>query len=153
MLCVINSSIEEGRITMTNYPKYTKPEDLNSALTEAADGYLDWVKELLEDGADPNGMAMIKAIQCDQPEIVQMMVDAGAVVNAHVLDTTPLIHAIHGCYLPVIEVLLKAGADVNFKDENYQSPLAHANGEIRLNATKEERELMIKLLLSAGARE
>ena len=33
-----------------------KPEEMKSALIQAADGDLDWVKELLEDGADPNGM-------------------------------------------------------------------------------------------------
>lgn len=138
---------------MNHYPKYTKPEDLKSALVQAADGYSDWVKELLKDGADPNGMPLIMAIQSDEPKIVQMMIDAGAEVNVHFAGTTPLIHAIQGCHLEVIKVLINAGADVNLKDENSQSPLANARGRIRLNASKEEREIMVQMLLDAGARE
>lgn len=138
---------------MNIHPKYTKPEELKSALIQAADGDLDWVKEPSEDGADPNGMPLIMAIQCNEPRIVQLMIDAGAEVNVHFAGTTPLIRAIQGCHIEVIEVLLKAGAEVNLKDENFQSPLAHANGRIRLTASKAEQELMAKLLLDAGARE
>lgn len=138
---------------MNNYPKYTNPENLKAALVQAADGDLDWVTKLLKDGADPNGMPLIMAIQCNEPRIVQMMIDAGAEVNVHFAGTTPLIRAIQGCHLEVIEVLLKAGAEVNLKDENFQSPLAHANGKIRLTASKTEQELMVNMLLDAGAQE
>src|SRR5512133_1043208 len=138
---------------MKSYPKYSNPEDLKAALVQAADGNLDWVTELLKDGADPNGMPLIMAIQCNEPKIVQMMIDAGAEVNIHFAGTTPLIQAIHGCHVEVIKVLISSGADVNLKDENFQSPLANTRGSIRLNASKEEREMIVKMLLDAGAQE
>jgi ankyrin repeat protein len=138
---------------MTNYPKYTNPADLKSALIQAADGDIDWVKELLKDGADPNGMPFIMAIQSDEPTIVQMMIDAGAEVNAHFAGTTPLIRAIQGCHLEVFKVLMNAGADVNLKDGNLQSPLSTARGSISLDVSKGKQKIMVKLLLDAGAHE
>lgn len=138
---------------MNNYPKYTKPEDLKSALVQAADGNYDWVKELLIDGADPNGMPLMMAIQCDEPKIVQMMIGAGAEINCHFAHTTPLIHAIQGCHLEVIKVLINAGADVNFRDDQNQSPLCKARGRIRLTVSEEERAILLQMLLDAGALE
>lgn len=93
------------------------------------------------------------AIQCDEPKIVQMMIEAGAIINSHFALTTPLIHAITGCHLEVVKVLIDAGADVNFRDDQNQSPLSRARGRIRLNASEEERSTLVHMLLCAGAQE
>lgn len=138
---------------MNNPQNSTKPEALKFALIQAADGDQNGVKDLLRNGADPNGMPLMMAIQCDEPDIVQMMIDVGAEINIHFAGTTPLIRAIQGCHLAVIKVLLESGADVNLKDEKGQTPLAHAKGRIRLDATRAERDVLVKTLLDAGAQE
>ena len=65
---------------------YENPEDMKWALIQAADGHLDWVQDLLDHGTDPNGMPLIMAIQCNEPEIVQLMIGAGADVNQDLKD-------------------------------------------------------------------
>lgn len=129
------------------------PKELHEALVQAADGYPEWVEELLAIGADPNGMPLIMAIQCDEPQIVKMMIDAGADVNQPYSQTTPLIRAITACYPSIVQLLLAAGADVNQRDSAGRSPLAAASGEIRLDATEEERNAIIRMLRAHGAQD
>lgn len=138
---------------MTNYPKYTDPVDLKGALTQAADGEIEWVKELLADGADPNGMPLIMAIQCGEPEIVRLMVEAGADINLRFAATTPLIRAVTSCQIESMKILINAGVDVNFTDEKGISPLMAARGRIMQNATDADRLELIKILIDAGAAE
>ncbi len=132
--------------------KWTQPEDLKAALVQAVDGEADWVQELLADGADPNGMPLIMAIQCDQPEIVQMLVDAGVDVNLEFNGTMPLIHAVGGTHLEIARILLAAGADVNQASSSGMTPLRAAIEYGRLNATPEERRAMVELIREAGGR-
>jgi ankyrin repeat protein len=127
------------------------PIELKFALIQVADGEIEWVKELLSLGADPNGMPLIMAIQCREPEIVRLMVGAGADVNLRFAKTTPLIRAITSCGLEIIQILIDAGADVNWKDEEGLSPLKAVYGKIRLTSTDEDRENMANILLAAGA--
>jgi ankyrin repeat protein len=98
-------------------------------------------------------MPLIMAIQCNEPKIVQMMIDAGAEINIHFDNITPLIHAIQSCHVEVVRVLINSGADVNMEDKNLQSPLAIAKGRSRLNASEDERETIVKMLIEAGAQE
>jgi len=138
---------------VTDYPKYTDPVNLKGALTQAADGEIEWVKELLADGADPSGMPLIMAIQCLEPEIVRLMVEAGADVNLRFATTTPLIRAVQCCEFETMQILIDAGADVNRTDEKGISPLQAARGRIRLDATDTDRQELIRILVNAGATE
>ena len=51
--------------------------ELNDALIQAADCDLESAKELLDAGANPNGMPLIMAIQCGAEDIVSLFIKAG----------------------------------------------------------------------------
>jgi len=141
------------------------PDDLKAALTQAADGEPKWAKWLLDAGADPNGIPLIMAIQCDQPDIVQLMIDAGADVNQdYVYDhyaadgslfssarTTPLVHAVGGTHSEIVKRLVDAGADVNKRAPDGITPIQAAETRGRTNATPHERNAILSFLKSAGA--
>lgn len=122
------------------------------ALVWAADGKLEVVRELIAAGANPDGMPLIMAIQCNEPEIVQTLIDAGSNINMVYKDTTPLIRAVTACYPQLVRLLLDAGADINQLDAQDQSPLVAAQGQVRLNATKQERDAVFEMLEMAGAK-
>ena len=93
-------------------------------------------------------MPLIMAIQCNEPEIVQLMINSGADVNFDFATTTPLIRAISASYPEIVEILIKAGADINKKAKNGDSPLQVAMQKNRINATEEERKAIIQMLES-----
>ena len=130
------------------HPVPAKPDERHQALIQAADGELEWVKALLSAGTDSSGMPLIMAIQCNEPEIVQLMINSGADVNFDFATTTPLIRAISASYPEIVEILIKAGADINKKAKNGDSPLQVAMQKNRINATEEERKAIIQMLES-----
>jgi ankyrin repeat protein len=102
------------------------PEDLKRGLTFAADGWPEAIRVLLDHRADPNGMPLIMAIQCDEVEIVRRMVEVGADVNYDFSETTPLVHAVSGTNPEIVKLLIEAGADVNKRSKEGITPLAVA---------------------------
>lgn len=89
-------------------------------LNTAADmGDLGFARQLLELGADPcrectGRTALLTAAAHDQLEIVQLLIDHGADVNAEDCDGwTPLSEAVS---LECVELLLAAGADIHAQD-------------------------------------
>jgi len=128
-------------------------DTLTQALIQAADGEPSRVHDLLAAGANPNGMPLIMAIQCGERAIVQMMIAAGADVNAPFSHTTPLIRAISSSYPEIVDLLICAGANVNHVAPDGTMPLDAARAQDRTNATADEREQIIQLLLKAGAHE
>ena len=96
------------------------------ALGQAADGNIDWCKALLEAGADPDGLPLILAIQCDEPEIVKLFIEAGAKVNTTFHGITPLIHSFSFRSNKITQILIDAGADVNMHNGSGESPLEAA---------------------------
>jgi hypothetical protein len=134
------------------HPVPMKSEARKQALIQAADGEFEWVKALLSAGADSNGMPLIMAIQCDEPEIVKAMINSGADVNFDFANTTPLIRAISGTHPKIVEILIEAGADINKKASNGDSPLQVAMLKNRINATEEERKAIVQLLESAKSK-
>lgn len=128
-------------------------DSLTQALIQAADGEPAWVQKLLAAGANPNGMPLIMAIQCGELVIVEMMLSAGADVNAPFSDTTPLIRAISSSYPEIVNLLICAGADVNQAAPDGILPLTSARTQGRANATPEERERIVRQLINAGAHE
>jgi hypothetical protein len=141
-------------ITFDNTAEPTRsPEELVHALVQAADGEPEWVQQLLMAGAHPTGMPMLMAIQCGQAEIVQMMIAAGADVNAPFHHTTPLIHAITSSYPDIVGLFIRAGADVNQVAPDGMVPLAAARAHGRTNVTNAIQQRILRLLIEAGAQD
>lgn len=132
------------------HPVPMKPDEREKALIQAADGELEWVNALLSAGTNSNGMPLTMAIQCNEPEIVQAMINSGADVNGDFANTTPLIRAISSSHPEIVEILIKAGADISKKASNGDSPLQVAMLKNRLNATDEERKAIIQMLQPLG---
>ena len=133
-------------------PDSVDRERLTSALVQAADGYLAWVRELLAAGADPRGMPLIMAIQCDEPEIVAAMVEAGADPNRPYRDTTPLVHAIRGRHPDVVRVLIEAGADVTQAAPTGDTPWSALQASGRTVPAPHEDAAIRSMLAAAQAR-
>ena len=91
--------------------------------------------------------ALIYALrcECDNEKCVQLLVNAGTVVNKEDMEgQTPLFHALQSNF-NYLQILLTAGADVNHTDLRNQTPL--------LIILQEENchENYVQLLLKAGA--
>ena len=81
------------------------------------------------------------------PEIVRVLVDAGADVNAKNRYGEPLLHrAIEWGTPEIVRVLVDAGADVNIRDSWGDSPLKVASEE-----EQDSRKEFLQILLDAGA--
>jgi len=91
-------------------------KELNDALIQAADCDLDSVNDLLADGADPNGMPLIMAIQCGAEDIVCLFIKNGANLNVHYEGTTPLIRAVTSGYPNIVKLLMLNGAQPDLRD-------------------------------------
>ena len=104
-------------------------EGVTVLMLAAGNGHFDLVDALLESGADVNATdcrgwtALMKAIynyDLDQgfPEIVSMLIDAGAEIETRIAyGTRPLMLAAGYGQAGVIEVLLAAGVDVQAENE------------------------------------
>lgn len=67
--------------------------------------------------------ALHHAAYAGHVEIVELLLEAGAVVDALALNgATPLMRAIQSSRLSCVDVLLKAGADVNVVNKTGASP-------------------------------
>jgi hypothetical protein len=132
------------------FPVPRKPAARRKALIQAAVGDINWVKSLLSAGTDVNGMPLMIAIQCNQPEIVQAMIDSGADVNLEFEGTTPLILAVSSSHPKIVEILINAGAAIHKKARNGDAPSQAAMRRNRIDATDEEREAIIQMLAPSG---
>ena len=77
---------------------------------------------LLVGGGDQSALHL--ACECDSPECVQLLVDAGAEINAE--DSalrTPLLVACESNSTAAAQILIVAGASVKVSDENGMTPL------------------------------
>ena len=94
----------------------------------------DTVKALLDAGAaipkaDVGKASLLYSVR--NPELIPLLVQAGADVNHRGWrDTTPLNEAVNGYELDKVEALLKAGADVDSKNESGYTPLSYTFGTI-----------------------
>jgi ankyrin repeat protein len=122
-------------------------------LIQAADGEPDTVHYLLAAGANPNGMPLLMAIQCGEREIVQMLIAAGADINAPFAQTTPLLRAITASFPDIVELLIQNGVNVNQAAPDGTVPLIAAQAHGRIGLTDETRQRIIRLLYDAGAHE
>ena len=114
------------------------PDFMTPLMYAAKDGYVDYARKLLENGADPNengaeqGLtALMFAAKGGHIEIVKLLLKAGADPNAvftghHVGFFTPLIMAITSDTknrLEVIDTLIAGGAHLNPPPPFYGTPL------------------------------
>lgn len=128
----------------------------NLPLDQAArNGDIVVVRNLLQQGADPNGLnkwgtnaltgaCSLGAGSADHTKIVELLLANGADVNRQVLGgTTALNEAAYWGHIATVKVLLDAGADVNATKENGYTPLLAAASRGHLEIVSE--------LLDAGA--
>ncbi|GAB1317000.1 Ankyrin repeat-containing domain protein [Madurella fahalii] len=139
-------------------PNITGPSGQGSALQNAAvNGYVEPCRILLEGGANPNSpliqppiiAQVVQSLGANEIElcleIVKLLIDNGADVNAKDSDGTPVLAFIvsYDNVRPVCELLLGAGADVNVLDSTEKGPLFHAADHMKPS--------LVELFLARGA--
>lgn len=125
-------------------PDPNREETPSAALTKAIHrGNLQQVKELLRNGADPNGrpdqpLLIEAAMRCNL-DMVKVLLESGADVNAkNKSGWTALMFATRLEAADIAELLLKHGADVNIKN---------ASGDTCLSMAARSRHLILQELL------
>ncbi|KAK9827378.1 hypothetical protein WJX81_004666 [Elliptochloris bilobata] len=117
---------------------------------DCVDGYLDWVKEHIEEGAPLN-----ESDHCGDPPLLlaagnghvscmEYLMEEGAdIEQRNVMKETPLIRCAHNGHLQAVKLLLACGADVNSLDlgDNTALHWAAMRGHVEIVAA----------LLAAGA--
>jgi len=121
------------------------------------------VRLLLENGAvAKDGDALNQAVNCEDVDMVKLLIDKGADVNAKVHDgETALMAAAQNADLDIVRLLLKEGADVHAKDNRSLTALRRlveegGNGfwpESRKSQFERDKPEVIRLLRQAGAEE
>lgn len=87
------------------------------------------VRELLKAGANPNARdywqdsPLLVAVRLDDPELVQILLDAGALVDVKGRGYTPLGLAARNNNLAILRLLLQAGADPDRKSDDGDFPI------------------------------
>ncbi|KAF3022633.1 hypothetical protein E8E14_013938 [Neopestalotiopsis sp. 37M] len=139
----------DGDTALSLYMITILEDEPTSWLTEAQEGYLSFVKLLLDQGADPRchfegWTALTLAVEDGQDLVVQLLHDYGADMNARDGNgRTPLELAIDQGHNTIVKLLLDYGADMNARDGNGQTPLELAIGK--------GHNTIVKLLLDYGA--
>ena len=91
-------------------------------MVAALGGYVSVVKKLLAKGADldnPGWNALTYAATGGQNDVVRVLLDAGANVNASGPNgTTALMMAVRGGHAATVDLLLEKGADPGRRNEN-----------------------------------
>ena len=107
---------------------FAGPRDMPPLVAAARDGNAAAVREIVKSGADPNAKygslnwtPLMHAIHMNQIGSVKALLDSGADVNrtgddeteprTKQLDVTPLMMAAGYGYTPIVELLLRRGAD------------------------------------------
>jgi len=132
----------------------------DTALVDAAGGggpdYVRIVALLLSHGADvhvANDAAIFSAAKRADPEVLRMLIDKGALVNAKDRDNTGetvLMAAASGVSDRKLQMLLAAGADLKATNDEGETALMKAV-QLQHSVSPQDRLPMIQLLLKNGA--
>lgn len=122
---------------------------------------------LIKAGADVNSKdnnwttPLHLAAWYESPDVVRVLIDKGADVNAKTkehsppkYDTdgfTPLHEAAFVCNIPIMKMLINAGARLNEQSSTKGSPLGAAFYILRFSTGKKKAQKAIKFLIQAGA--
>lgn len=128
---IVNFLLERGVDPNAKAPHGSRP--LNRAVDERHE---EIVRVLLNHGALPDNnvggrTALHSAVISNQPSIAHLLLDAGAEVNvstADQLSQTPLHFAAFYRDLPLLDRLIKMGADVNAQNASGETALHYAAG-------------------------
>lgn len=121
---------------------------LKSLMENAQDGNVTVIRLFLDSGFDINSRNSIDGTVlmagAAQPEVVQLLIAGGAVVNRRTKDgITALMAAAINTNARSVQLLLRAGATVNDQDENGDTALLFAVGQ---NSSE-----IVQMLLANGA--
>ncbi len=148
-----DSSVPDEK-TIENGFNYSREFSLFQAISQQD---TDYAKELLENGADPDKRpehtGFLPLEIAETPAMVSLLLSYGANPNlADRAGDTSLHHAVFKEEaLPVIRLLVKAGADVNKKGRNEFTPLHLAVQRYIEHPDKKTSVEIIRFLAQAGA--
>lgn len=124
--------------------EYARGEEA-ALLNAAGKNEIETARTLLKNGASPNARdyeldsALLRAVRQDNFEMIVLLLEYGANVNAKGRGYTPLGMAAEKGAVPIIKLLLKAGADADQKNDDGNTPLHVA-------ALMNRREVAVALL-------
>ncbi|RYG25308.1 ankyrin repeat domain-containing protein [bacterium] len=137
-------TVYDGAVDATALFRATKAGNL-ALVRSLIEKHPEWIHARDKESSTPLHWAAWKG----HPEIIDLLVSAGADVHSHNENghwgTTPLHAAAHGNQRAAAEALIRLGADVNLAKTGGGTPLAETKVH---NATA-----VAKLLLAHGARE
>jgi len=108
-------------------PSASLPEMKDTLKIAAMRGDIDAVRKCLANGAEPSAEALSQAVTFGYPELVRLLIDAGAPAKMTESSGINLLHWAAIANRPsVIPVLVKAGVPVNAKDKSEYTPLMYA---------------------------
>ncbi len=103
------------------------PEPKETLKFAAMRGDIETVRRFLAAGEEPSAEALSQAVTFGYPDIVKVLIEAGAPARATESSGINLLHWAAIANRPaVIPVLVKAGVPINAKDENQFTPLMYA---------------------------
>ncbi len=135
-LAVAKFLIQNG----ANIDLMNDPDDMTPLMYAVANGHKEMLEFLLTQKADVNRMsyrgwtALKSAVYHNHGEIVQLLIDGGANVNAYlpptdVIDTSyasALMNAVWDNRLEAVKILMDNNANMHFKDREKETALMHA---------------------------
>ncbi|HUO85561.1 MAG TPA: ankyrin repeat domain-containing protein, partial [Thermoanaerobaculia bacterium] len=91
--------------------------------------------------------ALLRAATQGDADVTQLLLAAGIAPDARIGDATPLLHAVSFAGEDVILLLIRAGADVNVREDNGATPLIRLSNR----CSQDDVTAAARALIEAGA--